>query len=207
MVNLDFFNRLGLFIEKDFLTNDFCTQYLAEVHQSSIHPVNIVQHNGTTGVVSTLLEKKQRKTNQIAVSSATKEYVRSRLLAIKPTLEHHFKLTLTDCQKPLFYLYKEGDFFEMHRDCTNQLDVPEFIQKRRISVVIFINSWSDDAKLGFYNGGSLTFYGLIDSPQWQEYGFPLFGEQGLLVAFPSDVLHEVKPVIYGDRYTIATWFY
>lgn len=110
MVNLNFFNSLGLFIEKDFLTANFCTQYLAEADQASIHPVNIVQRNGTTGVVSTLLEKEQRKTNQIAVSSATEEYMRSRLLAIKPTLEHHFNLTLTDCQKPLFYLYKEGDF-------------------------------------------------------------------------------------------------
>lgn len=63
MVNLEFFNCLGLFIEKDFLNADFCKQYLAEARSASIRPVEIVQHNAATGVTSTLLETKQRKTD------------------------------------------------------------------------------------------------------------------------------------------------
>lgn len=207
MADLDFFTRLGIFIQKDFLSADFCKQYIAETQGISMNPVKIVQHKDTTGTVSTLLEEKQRKTDQIIVSQPTEAFVRERLLLVKPMLEHYFNLPLTSCQEPLFYRYKEGDFFEAHQDCTNLPNVPKFIQERRVSVVIFLNNWATDVKPGFYNGGSLTFYGLIKNEQWQNYGFPLFGQQGLLVAFRSDVLHEVKPVIHGERYTIASWFY
>jgi len=34
----------------------------------------------------------------------------------------------------------------------------------------------------------------------------LKGEPGLLVGFTADMLHEVKPVVRGDRFTIISWF-
>jgi SM-20-related protein len=34
----------------------------------------------------------------------------------------------------------------------------------------------------------------------------LIGEPGLLVAFRSDVLHEVEAVTHGERYSIVSWF-
>jgi predicted 2-oxoglutarate/Fe(II)-dependent dioxygenase YbiX len=52
----------------------------------------------------------------------------------------------------------------------------------------------------------LTFYGLLPGPAWERIGFPLRGEEGLLVAFRSEILHEVTAVRQGDRYTIVTWF-
>jgi predicted 2-oxoglutarate/Fe(II)-dependent dioxygenase YbiX len=36
---------------------------------------------------------------------------------------------------------------------------------------------------------------------------PLEAEEGLLIAFPAGVLHEVTPVLRGSRYTLATWYY
>jgi SM-20-related protein len=207
MAKLDFLNRLGIFTEQNFLDTEFCTKFISEAHSATINPVKIVQKNGHTGSVSTIFAEQQRKTDQIIVSSETEQFVRERLQGIKPLLEKHFNLSLTDCQKPLFYVYKKGDFFEIHQDSTDLADAPEFVQQRRVSVVIFLNNKGDDDKPGCYSGGALSFYGLIADPQWQEYGFPLSGEEGLLVAFPSNVLHEVKPVTSGERYTIVSWFY
>ena len=37
-------------------------------------------------------------------------------------------------------------------------------------------------------------------------GLPLEAEEGLLATFPADVVHEVRPVEAGERYTVVTWF-
>src|SRR5205085_9991991 len=71
--------------------------------------------------------------------------------------------------------------------------------RRRVSIVIFLNA-------GDYEGGALTFYGLVDDPSWKTFGFALEATPGLLVAFPSHVRHEVTPVTAGDRYTVVDWF-
>jgi SM-20-related protein len=33
------------------------------------------------------------------------------------------------------------------------------------------------------------------------------GETGALIAFPSEMLHEVTPITRGERFTIVSWFY
>lgn len=35
----------------------------------------------------------------------------------------------------------------------------------------------------------------------------LIGKEGLLVAFAANRINRVTPVTYGERLTIATWFY
>jgi predicted 2-oxoglutarate/Fe(II)-dependent dioxygenase YbiX len=34
----------------------------------------------------------------------------------------------------------------------------------------------------------------------------LCGEEGLLVAFRAETLHEVRPVTHGVRFSVVTWF-
>jgi SM-20-related protein len=48
---------------------------------------------------------------------------------------------------------------------------------------------------------------LVRDPRWQSVGFGVEGEEGLLIAFRSDLLHEVTPVTHGERYTLVSWFY
>jgi predicted 2-oxoglutarate/Fe(II)-dependent dioxygenase YbiX len=76
-----------------------------------------------------------------------------------------------------------------------------------VSAVIFLNSAADAREPLSYGGGALTLYGLIDDLAWRGYGFPLVGEQGLLIAFRSYVLHEVTVVTGDERYSIVTWFF
>lgn len=202
----DFFARLGLLIQKDFLDAEFCANYLSEVFSATAVTAPIFRTNIDVGTIGTLVDHTSRKTEQISVSLATELFIYKRLLAIKPMLEQHFNLSLAGCEKPMFYTYKQGSFFAAHQDCSDGQDVPEFIKARRVSIVIFLNGRAETPRPGCYGGGALTFYGLISQPQWQDYGFPLFGEPGMLVAFRSNILHEVKPVTHGERYTIANWF-
>ena len=73
-------------------------------------------------------------------------------------------------------------------------------------IVIFLNDHDEMPAQNAYSGGALAFYGLIHDPRAAKYCFPLFGKTGLLVAFPSDIVHEVQPIVSGERYTIVTWF-
>jgi SM-20-related protein len=50
-----------------------------------------------------------------------------------------------------------------------------------------------------------VFYGLLEDPRTHGHGLAVEGEPGLLLAFRPDLLHEVTPVLHGDRYTIVTW--
>jgi predicted 2-oxoglutarate/Fe(II)-dependent dioxygenase YbiX len=69
-----------------------------------------------------------------------------------------------------------------------------------------VNGQSKQPAQDVYGGGSLVFYGLLDGSQWEKVGFPLEGEPGLLIAFRSDLLHEVQQVTFGHRYTVVSWF-
>ncbi len=52
----------------------------------------------------------------------------------------------------------------------------------------------------------MTFYGLMEGAEWEKCAFSLEANSGLLIAFRSDVLHEVKPVTFGERLTVVSWF-
>jgi predicted 2-oxoglutarate/Fe(II)-dependent dioxygenase YbiX len=122
-------------------------------------------------------------------------------------LEAHFGVTLSGCQLPSFLAYGKGDFYLAHRDNSDDPGAPEMSRERQISVIVFLNSQSEEPQEDSYGGGSLTFYGLMADPRAASWGFPLVGKPGLLIAFRSNLLHEVTPVTHGERYTIATWFF
>src|SRR6266850_6689211 len=180
MPNSDFFARLGLFVIKDFLEPEFCKELRLEA-RSKTHS-QALTYKGDAGTM--LVDEDFRRAKSVKVSKQTRQSVAEHLLSVKPALEKHFNLTLRDCQRPDFLVYKEGDFFQPHRDINDQPECPQVLKERRVSVVIFLNGQAEEPKSESYCGGSLIFYGLIDSPRWKEYGFPLVGETGLLIAFP-----------------------
>lgn len=205
MATTEFFTRLGLFISKDFLEPQFCANYLTEANLATAAPALVLPKNNNTILTAQVCES-QRKTEQLRISELTESFIRKRLLAIKPTLENYFDLRLSGCQKPLFYRYKKGSFFGAHQDSSDRPDAPNFLKERRVSVILFLNSKAIEPSPGSYCGGNLAFR-LIDDPRWETYGFPFESEAGMLVAFRSNVWHEVKPVTDGERYTIVSWFF
>jgi len=200
MPTAEFFTRLGLFVRKDFLEQELCTRCCREIDEAAQAKAIIAGPN-ETGVVDETL----RKVKWAAVPATTVSLVETRLLALIPTLERHFNVTLTGCQPLDFLTYQEGDFYQVHIDNDNNAQ-PD-VRKRKVSVAIFLNGQAQQAADDTYCGGSLTFYGLIDDPRWLTYGFPLNSEPGLLIAFRSETLHQVLPVTHGKRYSIVSWLF
>jgi SM-20-related protein len=202
MPKSDFFSRLGLFVRKEFFDAELCHRLRLEASSAQQRPALTYKGGMGTGMV----DENFRRTKSVKVSKQTRLSVAQHLLAVKPALEKHFNLTLLDCQSPDFLLYKEGDFFQPHRDINDHPESPQTLKERRVSVVIFLNDQTEEPRPDAYSGGSLVFYGLIEDPRWKEYGFPMVGERGLLVAFPSDAFHRVSTVTQGERFTIVSWF-
>jgi SM-20-related protein len=130
--------------------------------------------------------------------------VAARLLALKPAAEKHFRLRLSGSRPPQFLVYRPGDFFRRHRDSSADPGAGEAATGRKVSAVAFLNGAEGEDG---YGGGALVFYGLLDDPRGEQVGFPLTPEAGLLVAFRSDVIHEVTPVTHGERCTVVSWFF
>jgi SM-20-related protein len=197
----EFFRSLGLFVVKDFFDGAWCERLRLEAASASKSHATVVRKSLER------LDEGMRKTKWAGVSAPTRSAVKVRLLDVKPRLERHFNVTLGDCEEPQFLAYKAGDFFRLHRDNADDPDAFAYVTERQVSTVIFLNSGAAAQGPQSYGGGALTFYGLIDDPRWKSCGFPLVGEQGLLIAFRSDVLHEVTVITGGERYSIVTWFF
>jgi len=202
MATAGLLSSLGLFIEQAFLSPEVCAGLRDEVRSVVAYPS--VVRDGSDYVVA----EDTRRTKWAEVSEDASRLVTERLLELKPRLETHFDLSLSGFQEPQFLIYREGDFFRQHKDRGSDPDAPAFSRERRLAAVVFLNSESREPSGLTYEGGSLTFYGLLDDEGLggKSMGFPLPGEEGLLVAFPTDVVNEDTPVVRGERYTVVTWF-
>ena len=198
-----FFRHAGLFVQPDFLNSSECLDVQAQMREAQPEKALIAKKRGAGGA-ETLLDENWRKVASVNVDKSTANWVKDRLLEIKPKLEEHFRIPLTGCQGPDFLSYGQNSFYKRHKDVDS--DAPPEIIHRKVSTVIFLNAVSKTPASGCYTGGSLAFFGLLPGPEWTECAFPLEAEAGLLIAFPADMAHEVQPVTSGQRFTIAGWF-
>jgi predicted 2-oxoglutarate/Fe(II)-dependent dioxygenase YbiX len=198
----EFFTRFGLYAEREFLSPDVCASLRDEMRTATGAPATVAEGQEGHAVVETY-----RRTKKTDVSPATSARIGAQLLGAVPGLAKHFGRELVGMQKPQFLLYRVGDFFRPHEDDSGEPDAPDFVRQRSVSAVVFLNGATTREPAG-YSGGSLTFYGLMDEASGdQSVGLPLAGETGLLIAFPSHLLHSVSPVTAGERYTLVSWFF
>jgi SM-20-related protein len=200
MVSADFLSRMGLFVRKNFLDAETCKTVRSAAGSSEGKRATV-----TIGSQD-IYDEKSRRTHQLSVRTDIVTDIHSRLLSIKPDLESYFRVDLKGCRPPVFLSYGIGDFFQAHEDTTDDDDLPEAIKVRKVSVVVFLNGTSEEERPDTYSGGALTFYNLLRDPRLKARGFPLHGEEGLLIAFSSRLTHEVQPVTRGNRYSIVSWF-
>ena len=149
-----------------------------------------------------VLDEGVRKSFRVQVEKPTKTMLREQFTALKPALEEHFQAPLGECESPSFLSYGEGAYFKRHLDATRHPD----IAARRVSLVVFLNSCSKEPSADTYGGGALSFFGLMKGPQWEDCAFSIDAELGMLIGFSSDIVHEVQPVTFGQRFTIVSWF-
>ncbi len=196
-----FYSKLGLFVEPDFFNGKVCSKFRSEAKKAAGLSSSILL-NGYLGV-----DENIRKSKTLTVSENTITFVRERLLSIKPRIEASFNSVLKECKEPKFLLYKEGDYFHPHKDNFGGKESHKLAKENKISVVIFLNSETEMPERNSYVGGGLTFYRLVNNPPFNTNGFRIIGKAGMLVAFRSDILHEVTAVKHGERYSIVCWFY
>jgi predicted 2-oxoglutarate/Fe(II)-dependent dioxygenase YbiX len=140
-----------------------------------------------------------RRAHDIEVEPAVLREVERRLDGQRHALDEFFEVTLAEREGPSFLRYTDGGFYKPHHD---RAIVPEWpgAARRLVAVVVFLNSSRARDERGEFSGGDLQLF--VDTQPVDIH--PL---QGLLVAFPADVLHQVTVVREGTRDTIVDWFY
>ena len=129
--------------------------------------------------------------------------------------ESGWKYDIVDHETFQFTRYKKGQHYQWHTDghgchqsarksaVLHKQDTLQFTRQtnllgtvRKISVSAILN---DD-----YEGGELEFKML--TPMGTEQISTVKGKKGDIIVFPSYLLHRVKPVTKGTRYSVVAWF-
>lgn len=201
MVEASFLSTLGLFVIDNFLRPEECRVLRQAIKSTSADPAKVVDGGNN------VLDQEMRRTYDHNVDDETRSQVHTKLMALKPQLENHFGVKLTGCTQPRFLAYRIGDFFRRHPDNSMRPALPEVIKSRQVSVVLFLNDNDEEAdRPETFSGGTLNFYGLFSDSRLRDRSIPLKCKGGLLVAFRSDLDHEVRPITRGERYSIVAWF-
>ncbi len=204
MLDVGLFRKLGLFVEPEFLDAATCARIVAETRAAPADR-GIVVGGHEVREKGGAVDETSRKAWRAQIGGATELEISERLESLRPKLEPHFNVRLTDCEGPNFLRYDKGGFHVPHRD--SRPGSPPEIRRRAVSAVIFLNPSVQVPAIGDgYGGGELVLYGLIDDPKWQKFGFPIDATAGLMVAYRSYQMHEIKPVMFGQRFSIVAWF-
>jgi PKHD-type hydroxylase len=140
------------------------------------------------------------------LSEATQEFVADRLWEVMALLEELYGCEISHISAATALIYRRGDHFAAHSDGGVDEHAPAEIARRRISLVVALNDGATEH--ADFSGGALHFYpgcepGIPPAPA--DEVIAVRSEPGLLVAFPSPIVHEVMPVAAGCRYSLALW--
>ncbi|HET6267809.1 MAG TPA: 2OG-Fe(II) oxygenase [Acidobacteriota bacterium] len=147
------------------------------------------------------IDEQMRRGWNVEMARELQVMISDRLMESKSELEKNFETELSELEAPQLLIYKTGDFFKTHRDKSPKKEE----HPRRVSLVLFLNNGGHDWNTDVYQGGQLYLYeqGGPENPETVS----IRGVRGTLVAFRSDILHEVRPVLSGERITIVSWFH
>ena len=201
MPGAEFFSRFGLFSRHQFLDTDTCNRLYYQM-RSTRQSATTVREDTNRYVI----DREVRQAQFCEMPDDSIEMLEKEFEALLGELAEHFKISLCGFQTPQFLAYDEGGFYKAHRDVPDDPSAQVPAQGRKISIVVFVSGQSDQPAEAMHGGGELTFYGLMGDRRGDLVGFSLEAEPGLLIAFPSDMVHEVQPVVHGTRFTIVGWF-
>lgn len=155
----------------------------------------------TYGKGDAAVDERVRRVSRVSVSKKTTVSVAERLAQQRDPISQHFGISLANLEEPQFLRYRIGDFFVAHQDGNTGLVNLDTDRTRRISVSIFLNNQSVTPEPDTYGGGSLAF------SDWRTGSrHEVAGEAGMLVAFRSELTHEVTQVTQGERFAVVSWY-
>ena len=104
----------------------------------------------------------------------------------------HFGFNLTLFEDLQFAEYNEDDQYVWHPDWFPET---KNNHQRKLSMTVQLTDPSH------YDGGDFQFHDLDDNPDVQ-----LLKKQGTILMFPSYLVHRVRPVTRGRRYSLVAWY-
>ena len=193
------FADLGLFIREGFLDAGQCRQLARTMAAAAGDPAEVLAREGGLST-----DEHARRAWDLTLPDDLQSLLVDHVESLRPAIEEAFGFDLEPCDGLCALRYRAGGFYGAHRDSAETPD-PYGLHRRRVSVVVFVNG--PDDVLAPFTGGRLRFYGLFDEATGEGTGLDMEPEGGTLVAFRSEILHEVTPVEAGERYTLVTWLY
>ncbi len=188
-----------IFTISDFLNPAEIAAIVSEMQ--SAHAVAATVYGGNPGYHGTV-DDRVRMVARLTMSPETRQKIAALLLQQKARLEQRFGVALTHCEEPHFLRYEVGNFFVAHQDGNTPM-IYDHTRFRKVSVSIYLSQQSSQPGPNIYGDGELVLHG----------AYPNINERhrvveppGTLVAFRSEVTHEVLPISHGVRHAIVSWF-
>lgn len=141
-----------------------------------------------------------------ALAPNTERYVHERLWEVVPDLAQIYGCALAELSGVTALTYRGGDHFAAHSDGGVDPRAAPEVARRRVSLVVALNDGAS-ARPEF-TGGELRFYPATspgEQPLPTDEIVAVRSAPGLLVAFPSPMVHQVMPVAGGCRCSLALW--
>ena len=152
---------------------------------------------------SYVVAEEVRSVRTVQVSPEARADVERWLASLLPELSAFFDEDLVAFEPVQFLRYEPGDHFVAHRDAD---DYEPRHRARKVSIVTYLNSQDPDPTTADgFGGGELLLMVFGDDPRARELGIPAAPIAGTTVAFRSSLVHEVRPVEHGSRFTLVTW--
>jgi predicted 2-oxoglutarate/Fe(II)-dependent dioxygenase YbiX len=144
-----------------------------------------------------------------ALAPNTERYVHERIWEVVGQIAAVYGCEVAELSDVTALTYQPGGHFAAHSDggvdADNEAEVPE-VARRRVSLVVALNDGASEQ--GEFTGGELRFYPRTTpgaQPAATDEIVELRSRTGLLIAFPSPMVHQVMPVTSGCRYSLALW--
>ena len=146
-----------------------------------------------------LVDRQVRDVLDVEVAEDVVRRVEDKVAAARAEVASFFGLALSRSEGAGFLRYHAGGLYRRHRDrALTDLE----IDARLVSLVVFLNSASDEPRGDGFQGGALRLY-----PGAAEDPLDVRPQTGLLIAFPADMPHEALPVVRGVRDVVVDWYY
>ena len=168
-----------------FLSRELCGQIVREIERDGSWQWGEINDGGKPHVDLTF-----RRAQWCRVPPSCEGLIAGRLLAMARALAPEFG-RFRSFEGPNLLRYRPGDFFRAHSD----ENPSKRHDRRKVTITAFLNDRG-------FDGGVLRLY--------QPTGGRLLDivpRAGRFVAFAPETMHEVTPIVGGNRYSLVAWLH
>jgi predicted 2-oxoglutarate/Fe(II)-dependent dioxygenase YbiX len=201
--------KFGVVVVDEAVTDEFRRELLEQLQSVDSIPAVVVGSNSTDtapgAAIAPDVDVAVRRTRQLTIGRHVADRLDTYFASIATDVATASRRAVTTAESVSCLRYGPGDFFVAHRDSPVGAGARE-VDQRLVSVVLFVNGHTGQPGDGAptYTGGELV---LVPVEDFVDFGVAVDPVPGRLVLFPSTMVHEVKAVASGDRFTVVTWYH